>query len=184
MDSYMASNGSCCMVTWTTFKNHRLEVDLTQNWEIMALQSLTTVDLFYFTTWIEIHWNSIRLRARSHMTSQYTWGSVTTLHDCGGVLGRPLDTFLLGSHNLMVTALGSCVKWPLESQKHPSCSSARWIMGVGSYELTAEIDLVTVKVPNNLTPLTCVCVCVFMQVHAVFTTGCRWNGFRIFLYSA
>jgi hypothetical protein len=29
-----------------------------------------------------------------------------------GVLGRPLDTFLLGSHLFMVTALGSCVKWP------------------------------------------------------------------------
>ena len=43
--------------------------------------------------WIEIHWNSIWLRARSHMTSHYTWGSVTTLHDFGGVVGRPLDTF-------------------------------------------------------------------------------------------
>ena len=27
------------------------------------------------------------------MTSHYTWRSVTTLHDFGGVLGRPLDTF-------------------------------------------------------------------------------------------
>jgi hypothetical protein len=36
---------------------------------------------------LDIHWNSIWLRARSH----YTWGSVTTLHDLGGVL--------LGSHN-------------------------------------------------------------------------------------
>ena len=52
--------------------------------------------LFYHVwgpTWIEIHWNSIWLRARSHMTSHYTWGPVTTLHDFGGVLGRPLDTF-------------------------------------------------------------------------------------------
>ena len=45
------------------------------------------------SAWIEIHWNSIWLRAQSHMTSHYTWGSVTTLHDFGGVLGRPLDTF-------------------------------------------------------------------------------------------
>ena len=45
--------------------------------------------------WIEIHWNSIRLKSWSHMISHYTWGSVTTLlHDVGGVLGRPLDTFL------------------------------------------------------------------------------------------
>ena len=30
-DSYMESNGSCSMVTSTTFKNHLLEVDLTQD---------------------------------------------------------------------------------------------------------------------------------------------------------
>ena len=48
MESYMASNGSCFMVTWTTFKKHLLEVGLTQNTETMALQMFTTVDLFYF----------------------------------------------------------------------------------------------------------------------------------------
>jgi hypothetical protein len=52
--------------------------------------------LFYHVwgpSWIEIHWHSIWLRAWSHMTSHYTWGSVATLYDFGGVLGRPLDTF-------------------------------------------------------------------------------------------
>ena len=52
--------------------------------------------LFYHVwgpAWIEIHWNSIWLRARSHMTSHYIWGSVTTLHNVGGVLGWHLDTF-------------------------------------------------------------------------------------------
>jgi len=48
MDSYMASNGSCFMVTWTIFKNHLLEVGVTQNQEIKALRTLPTVDLFYF----------------------------------------------------------------------------------------------------------------------------------------
>ena len=48
MDSYITLNGSCFMVTWTYFKNHLLEVGLTQNRETMALQMLTTVDLFYF----------------------------------------------------------------------------------------------------------------------------------------
>ena len=48
MDSYVASNGSCSMMTWTIFKNHLLEVGLTQNREIMALWTFTTVDLFYF----------------------------------------------------------------------------------------------------------------------------------------
>ena len=36
------------MVTWTIFKNHLLEVGLTQNRETMTLRTLTTVDLFYF----------------------------------------------------------------------------------------------------------------------------------------
>ena len=44
-------------------------------------------------TWIDIHWNSIWLKARSHMTSHYTWGSMITLHDFGLVLGWPWDTF-------------------------------------------------------------------------------------------
>ena len=34
---YMASNGSCFMVSWTIFKNHLLEVALIQNRETMAL---------------------------------------------------------------------------------------------------------------------------------------------------
>ena len=49
MDSYMASNGSCFMVTWIIFKNHLLKVGLTENREtIMALRTLTTLDLFNF----------------------------------------------------------------------------------------------------------------------------------------
>ena len=78
MDSYMTSTGSCFMVTWTIFKNHLLEVGLIQNWETMALRTLTTIDLFYFNhvwglTQIEIYYISIWLRARWHMTSHYTW---------------------------------------------------------------------------------------------------------------
>ena len=49
MDSYMASNGSCFMVTWIIFENHLLKViGLTQNRETMTLRMLTTVGLFYF----------------------------------------------------------------------------------------------------------------------------------------
>ena len=49
MDSYMASNESCFMLTWTILKIHLLEVGLPQNRETMALQTLTTVDfIFYF----------------------------------------------------------------------------------------------------------------------------------------
>jgi hypothetical protein len=48
MDSYMTSNGSCFMITWTVFKNHLLEAGLTQNQVTMALRTLTTIDLVYF----------------------------------------------------------------------------------------------------------------------------------------
>ena len=72
--------------------------------------------LFYHVwgpAWIDIHWNSIWLRAWSHMTSHYTWGSVTTPTWCWRCVGTAFGHFLLGSHSFMVTALGSCVKWPL-----------------------------------------------------------------------
>jgi hypothetical protein len=81
------------MVTCIIFQNHLLEANLTQNWETTSLRTLTTVDLFYFYhvwrhTWIDIHWNNIWLRYRSHMTSHYTWGSLTTLHDFGAMIGK------------------------------------------------------------------------------------------------
>ena len=95
-DSYTASNGSCFIVTWIIFKNHLLEVGLTQTRVTMALQTLTTAHNRWFTkfhhVWgpacIEIHWNNIWLSAWSHVTSHYTRGSVTTLHDdFGGCVG-------------------------------------------------------------------------------------------------
>ena len=112
---YMASKGSCFMTTWIIFKNHLLEEGLTQNQETTTLWTLTIIRLFYFImcenpTWIESPWNDTWLRARSHMTSHYTWGSVVTLHDVGGCVGMAFEHFLLGSHTSMVTALGSCVK--------------------------------------------------------------------------
>ena len=99
VDSYVASNGSCFMVTWSIFKNHLLEVGLTQNrrsWHFGRSQPVIYSILLIMCedpAWIKIHWNSIWLRAKSHMSKHYTWGSVTTLHDFGGVLGRLLDTF-------------------------------------------------------------------------------------------
>jgi len=48
MVSYMASSGSCFVVTWTILKNYCLEVGRTQNRETMAFRILTTVGLFYF----------------------------------------------------------------------------------------------------------------------------------------
>ena len=71
--------------------------------------------LFYHVwgpAWIDIDWNSIWLRAR------HIWLH-TTLEDAyqttwfGRCVGTAFGHFPLGSHNFMVTALGSCVKWPL-----------------------------------------------------------------------
>jgi hypothetical protein len=55
MDCYMILNGSCFMVTWTNFKHHLLEVDLTQNQEAMTLRTLTIVGLFYFIMREDMH---------------------------------------------------------------------------------------------------------------------------------
>ena len=97
MDSYMASIGSCFMVTWLIFKNHFMEVGLPQNRETMALQMHTTVELLYFIICENPHeknqQNSIWLRARSHTASHYTWEPMTTQHGCGGVLERPQNIF-------------------------------------------------------------------------------------------
>jgi hypothetical protein len=116
MDSYMASNGSCFMAIWTIYKNHLLEVGLTQHLEAMALRTLTTVDFFYFITCEDPHeqnfiklafgwgpghiWLHLHLRIRDHTT--WFWRCV----------GTAFGHFLLGSHNFTVTALGSCAQWP------------------------------------------------------------------------
>ena len=95
-------------VSWSLelFKNHLLEVCLTQNQAPMALQTLVTVDFILLNhvwrpAWIEIQWNSIWLRAWSHMTSHYAWGFVTTLHEFGGVsVGMAFGHFLFGVSQL------------------------------------------------------------------------------------
>ena len=82
---------------------------------VIAIAHSCSFILFYHVrgpAWIEIHWNSIWLTVPSHMTLHYTWGPVTTLHDFRGELGRPLETFFWALTIIMVTALGSCVKWP------------------------------------------------------------------------
>ena len=48
MDSYVALNESCFMVTWIIFKNRLLEVGLTQNRETMALQTFTILIILFY----------------------------------------------------------------------------------------------------------------------------------------
>ena len=86
MDSHVASYGSCFMVTWIVLENHLLDIDRTQNRETMTLRTLTIIDLFYLIISEDPHEYKFTELA-------FGWGSVTTLHDFGGVLGRPLHTF-------------------------------------------------------------------------------------------
>ena len=104
MDSSMASNGSCFMVTWIIFKNHLLEVGLTQNRKTIPLWNLTTVDLLYFImcedpAWIEIieitfgwglgHiWVHTTLRAHDHVVWSWklSWNGVSPKWRTHGLL--------------------------------------------------------------------------------------------------
>ena len=74
-------------VSWSLglFKKTLLEVGLTQNWETMAIRTLTTIELFYFSMREDPHEEKpierrIWLTVWSHMTLHHTWRSVTTLH--------------------------------------------------------------------------------------------------------
>jgi hypothetical protein len=116
MDSYMASNGSCSMVT-RIIRKPPLGGRPTPNQETTALRMPTIVDLFYFIMCEDPHewkfleiafgWRlvtydfTLHLRIRDHTT--WFWRCV----------GMTFGHFLLGSHNFMVTALNSCGKWPL-----------------------------------------------------------------------
>jgi hypothetical protein len=98
IDSNMASNVSDFKVTQTIFQKPSLGGrPNTKPGDHGTLNSHNRWFILFYHGWgptrIEIHWNSIWLTAWSRMTSHYTWGSVTTLHDFGGVLGRPLDIF-------------------------------------------------------------------------------------------
>jgi hypothetical protein len=80
MDSYMAF-GPCVIVIWIIFKNHLLEVGLTQksgNRDILNAHNRWFILCCHVwgPTWIEIHWNSIRLRPNHiwlHTTLEDPW---------------------------------------------------------------------------------------------------------------
>ena len=101
----------------------------------MALRTHRSFDLFYFImcedpTQIEVHWNSIWLRARSHMASHYTWRPVTALHGFGGVLGRPLDTLFWALKTPWSRLLAHVCSGPkLRGWGEPTCTLVPWRQG-------------------------------------------------------
>ena len=76
--SYVASDWSRFLITWTTLKNHLLEVRR-RNTKLGTMTLWTLITLLFYhvwgSAWIKIHWNSIWLRTQSHMASHYIWGS-------------------------------------------------------------------------------------------------------------
>ena len=68
--------------------------------------------------WIDVHWNSIWLRARSHLASRSTRGYVTTTHDFGGV-SDGLWTLSLGSQKFTVTGSWLVYAVALNDMAHP-----------------------------------------------------------------
>ena len=93
MDSYVASSGSCFMVAWIVSKTTFGGRPNTKPGDHGTPNVHNRWFILFYHAWMEIHWNSIWLRAWSHRSSHYIWGSATALHDFGGVLGRMLDTF-------------------------------------------------------------------------------------------
>ena len=90
--------GSCSMVTWTIFNNHlfggRPNTKPGDHDTLHAHNYWFT--LFYHVwgpAWIEIHWISMWLRVRSHMTSHTLQGPWLHYMILEVLLGRPLDTF-------------------------------------------------------------------------------------------
>ena len=89
-------------VSWSlglfNFQNNLLEVGVTHNQGTTAFRTLTTVDLFYFVMcedpheqkFIEIASGWGHGHMSLHTALEDPWPH---LHDVGGVLGRPLDTF-------------------------------------------------------------------------------------------
>jgi hypothetical protein len=105
MDSYMASNGSCFMVTWIIFKNHLLEVGLTQkqgDHDTLNTHNCCWFVLFYHAwelAWIKFieiafRWGDAHIWL--HTTPKGPWPHYMIL---GVVLGRPLDTFYWALRN-------------------------------------------------------------------------------------
>ena len=76
--SYMASNGSCVMVTWVVFKIHLLEVGLIQNWGDYGIPNVHNCwfILFYHVwgfAWIEMAFGWGPCHIWLHITLEDPW---------------------------------------------------------------------------------------------------------------
>ena len=116
MDPYMASNRSCLMVTWIIFKNHLLEIGLTQNHENMALRTLTTIKKYFILSCARrtrMNRNSLKQQL---VESPVTYGF--TLHEFGGVLGDGLGTLSFGPSQICGRGHGSWLMCKVALNNH------------------------------------------------------------------
>ena len=97
MESYMASNGSCFMVTWIVINNHLLEEGLTQNRETMHSEHSQPL-IYSILSCVRTRMNKNSLK--EHLVEKLvTYDFTLHLRICNhttrfeGVLRRPLDTF-------------------------------------------------------------------------------------------
>jgi hypothetical protein len=115
--------------------------------------------LFYHVrgpAWIESHWDSIWLRAWSQMASHYPWGSVTTLHDFGGVLGQPSDTFFWSLTSSWSRLLACVWSGPLWNGTCVALVSLRWSIHKNHVIYHMSLDFVTVPESARLLNSHCV----------------------------
>ena len=117
MDSYMASNGSCFMFTWTIFKNLPLGGRPNTKSTDHGTPNVHNRRFILLLSLMKTHMkrNSLKYHlVEGPVTCDFTLH--LGVHDHTTFFLRCVGTafghFLLGSHIVMVTALGLCVKWP------------------------------------------------------------------------
>ena len=114
MESYMASNGPCFTVTWTVFKNHLLEVGLTQRpWHSECSQLL----VYYILSCVRTRLNRNLLKHHLvegpnhkwlHTTLEDRWPHYMILEVCWD----GLCTISFGLPLLLVGFLARVCNWP------------------------------------------------------------------------
>jgi hypothetical protein len=113
-----AGPSSLSHYAWGTNGVCECKMDVKSTW----IPTRHWMDHVWRLAWIEIHWNSICLRAPSHMTSHYTWDPWPHYMILEGVLGRPLDTFfwaLTISWSRLLARVWSGPQWLLKMKESP-----------------------------------------------------------------
>ena len=142
MYSYMASNGPWFMVTWTILKNDLFEVGLTKKLgDHDTLNAHNHWFILFYRVWgfarIEIHWDSIWLRATTPEDPQphyMFWRCFgTTFGECLWTLTNSWTWLLahVGSGSLVDAQLDICIQdstfHEQESRKKGSLEHCTWV---------------------------------------------------------